>query len=230
MGEHVPHHYDDDDILLHLEQEFEQDATFSREIDGLVGELVLREMAVPPASYETDVEHYKEPHDARPLAIHKYIVEVFREVCREYGIDPNTNQQPDAYNDIVDILWTELIAMQSELTAGDVIEVTNTMVLDIGASTGEDGLRVLVIPEGLRVVGVYSRPVIAPMPDEADAAIQDPTMPPAIGVGFVIESPVVVSEDGTQDTALFAGRSVIISLSPSSVELVKYQFTTPPTA
>ena len=230
MSEYQPPYPHEDDIFAQLEQEFSQDDEFSREVDGLMGEIVLKEMSVPPASYEADIERYQTPHEARPIAIHKYITEVFREVCKEYGIDPNTNQQPDDYLAIVDILTAELAAMRSELMAGDVIEATNTMVLDIGASTGDEGLRVLVIPDGLRVVGTYSRPVIAPMPDEVDATIQDPTMPPAIGVGFVVESPVVVSEDGVHDAALFAGRSVIISLSPSGTELAKYNFTTPPTA
>lgn len=226
MSEHQPKQNPEDELFDNLVKDLAGDAEFSDTIEQLSGKMSLIEMGMPTPTYESDLKRYAKPHSERPLGIRDYLVDVFNEVCEDYSVDPNSMQAPEKYSEIGDIMAAEMYGLKKELYSGDVIAVTNTMVVDIAGTQEGEGLRVLAIPEGIKIVGTFSTTVIAPMPDEVNAVILDNSSPPAIGVGLLISSPVVMGRNGEVNTDIFAGRSVIVSLSPATIELSKYHFET----
>lgn len=228
MSEQLPQPSPQDDEFTRLMQGLEQDAEFAESITDLSGKMNLAEATAPRPTYEADVQRYLQRHEERPLGIRNYLVQLFKEVCEDYDIDPNSQQAPELYTEVEEVITAELHGLQKEIYAGDVIAVTNTMVVDIGGTQEGEGIRVLAIPEGIKVVGTFDSPIIGPMPDEINAVILNDSTPPAVGVGLVLTSPVVYGKDGATNTTIFEGRSVFVSLSPDSTELTKYHFLTNP--
>lgn len=213
-----------DDEFDKLMAGLEADEDFSSIIGGIDDDMDMADFATLSAGHVTAAERYAIPHTEVPLEVGDKIVDAFGEICKEHGVDPNLPPTSVAqYNGIGEDLAAEVYGLKKEIWAGDVITATDALLVDMG--NGEDDcMHVVGVFGGDKVVGTFSTPVVGPMPDETHAIMLQDTVEPAMGVGLVLESPVIIDANGDVHTDVFEGRGVIVSLGVAGTKLTKYRY------
>lgn len=150
---------------------------------------------------------------------------VFKEECVEQGIDPNAaDSSAEQYMAVSEAVCVEMYGLKGELWFGEVVTASDALVYEPNLIRRENTMRITGVFGGDKVIGIFRSPVVGQMPDETHAITVGETDDVGVGVGFILESPVLVDSEGNVHLDVFNGEPVIVSLSLESSKLTKYVF------
>lgn len=225
MSERIPN-TGGDDAFNRLIADLTTDKDFNKTVAGLDDDMDRADFATLSGDHAAAFEQYGLPHTEQPLdeVVHK-ITDAFQRICKEHSVDPNTTESSaEEYVAISKELAIAMYRLKKELWPGDIITATDALVVDMA---GDDNtMDVLGLFGGDRVIGTFCTPIVGPMPDETHAIMLGDAIEPAMGVGLMIENPIVIDGHNEVHTDAFRGDRVIISLDVLGNKLAKYVFPT----
>ena len=218
---------DDSDVFDELVADFVNDNDFVNTIAGLDDGMDMLDITSLSASCVTALDIYARPHTEQSLgSVVKTLNSTFENECREQGINPNAATPGTTEYDFVrEAICEIMLKLKSELWSGDVVAATDVLVID-SALSDESSMHVLGLYGGDKIVGTFGTPVIGSMPDETNAIMLTRDDALAMGVGFLLEDPIVIDSEGNVYANVFGGKQVVVSLNVLGCKLTKYVFTT----
>ena len=173
-----------------------------------------------PGLFGQDRPNYNTPISDVGQAIY----EKFIELCGEYGVDINRPElTPEAFEEIHQEIALFVYGLKREIWLGDTISVQQALVVDMRREE-DDAMGVVGISDGEALVGKFAGPVIGPMPDEMSALTRGELGDPPIGIGLILEHPVIVEDSGEAHADVFDGSQVIVALGTIGLSLHKITY------
>lgn len=189
------------------------EATAQMEENAQRAELI----AAYPKLFDKTRPYYEENIDHIGGMIH----DEFARLCRQYGIDlSDPNLDVATFDDVQQELALFVYGLKRELWYGDTVAASSALVVDLRRDE-DDSMGVVGIAEVEAVVGAFGGPVIGPLPDDVHAMTLGESGDPAIGIGLVLEQPIVVDETGEAHHDAFEGKQVIVALGTIGLKLQK---------
>jgi hypothetical protein len=226
----VPSHGEGiDDSFKSLMDQFKDDALFMKDIEDIDDQMDENDVQSlfdqPSGAVDPKGMYYTVPVDKEL----QEIVDGFYEFCRHTGVDPYCGEFSDeTLGKISEHVVFEFFAIKRSLAPGDTISSTEAMFV----VPDED--RIEYVGEGRRLQGDVVEAIAWGIPDDVTAATLNASQRVPLGVGLVIESPVVIAPDGSRETLLGHPDVVVIALGTLALKVDKhfYQleelFITPP--
>lgn len=152
------------------------------------------------------------------------IYDEYHELCRLYGADVHHPEQtPEAFSQVQDEIAMFVYSLKHDLWAGDTVAAIHALVVDMRRDD-DDSLGVVSLSEGETLVGKFARPVIGPMPDEMSIFTLGESGDPPIGIGLMLDHPLIVEESGEAHADAFEGTEVIVALGTIGLGLHKITY------
>lgn len=176
-----------------------------------------RLQAVYPKLFEASRPYYEEDIDS----IGEQIYSEYERLCRLHRVNvSDADADPQSFAAIQEELALFVYALKEQLWLGDTLAVSSALVVDLRREE-DDSVGVVGISESEVVVGTFGGPAIGPMPDDVHAMTLGESGDPAIGIGLLLEQPMVVDETGEAHRDAFESRQVIVALGTIGLKLRK---------
>lgn len=165
------------------------------------------------------------PNFTTPITdVGQAIYDKFVELCGIYGVDINRpDQTPEAFEEIQQEIAVFVYGLKREIWQGDTISTQHALVVDMRREE-DDAMGVVGLSDGEALVGKFVGPVIGPMPDEMSALTRGELGDPPIGIGLMLEHPVIIEESGEAHADAFDGSKVIVALGTIGLSLHKITY------
>ncbi len=219
MSESLSGGFDFDDVFGALTNQLAEDPGFVKRVDDIDDQMEENDVR---SLFEHSVgmndpkgTYYLEPV-GRDL---QKVVDGFHAYCRDRGVDLYDDYlSGDTLDQLSEYVAREVYNIHKQLVVGDTISATEVMIID---STDAEVIRV---DDGLRIQGEFESPVLNPMPDDFSAAIFNEGEPihAPLGVGLIIQDPVIIGHDGSREPLESGAGRVIIALGTSGLKIDKH--------
>lgn len=219
MTEKIPQASDDefDKIMKDLSRD-DDFVSMLDELDSKMEKAELAKLSVINPHHE-GYKQFK-PEQPMDIVISK-INSIFKRLCLKYGVDPSEpGVDEKKLISIQEALVDEANGLKEELSRGDIIVASETIVLDLIKDSQD--VRVVELTGSVRVVGAYSQIVLSPTPIYDDSSLEYNLSESGLSVGLVIDKPFILDIDGTAYLSAFMGDRAVIPLGLARGKLSRW--------
>lgn len=170
-------------------------------------------------------ERYLLPHEEVAIdAVGDRIHQTFQRLCEEFGIDPNHPRvDPLVWQELGQLFALEVYGMKRELWEGDIITARSAIIVE-NDGVDQSVSDVVGLSDGDRLIGKFYAPIIGPMPDDMTVMTRGEAGFPPVGVGLLLDDPVMIDDENQLHTDPFSTRRVIVALGTMGLKLGKHTY------
>ncbi len=212
------------DAFDELVSSLESDGAYAAEMHEINAGFIEIEQAAVAAEHPGLFDPSRPNYSTAIDDVGRAIYDEYHELCGIYGADVhNPERTPEAFSQVQDEIAIFVYNLKRDLWSGDTVAATHALVVDMRRE-GDDSLGVVSLSEGETLVGKFARPIIGPMPDEMSVFTLGESGDPPIGIGLMLERPLIVEETGEAHADVFEGTEIIVALGTLGLSLHKITY------
>lgn len=157
------------------------------------------------------------------------IVDSFHAYCRDLGVNPYDAHLPDhVLQMLMEHVMVETYNLSQTLRHGDTVSASSAMVNDFDEATVD------YVEREQRIQGEVVGTVVNLMPDDVSGVTLNESGEVPLGVGLMIENPVILDGAGTREPLYDTPKAIVIALGTLGLKVDKHfyrseeLFTMPP--